>query len=121
MAWTVAFHPRFAAEVDEYPIDVRRGLIAMAMLLADAGPQLRRPHCDTLAGSRHANMKELRFAAEDGVWRIAFAFDPERQAILLAGGDKAGVKSARFYKRLIAKADARFDEHLAGEFAPKGI
>ena len=51
-------------------------------------------------------MKELRFAADGGVWRIAFAFDPEWQAIMLAGGDKA---------------DARFDEHLAGEFAPKGI
>jgi hypothetical protein len=90
MAWTVAFHPRFAAEVDDYSGDGRRGLIAVAMLFADAGPQLRRPLCDTLAGSRHANMKELRFVADDGMWRIAFAFDPERQAILLAGGDRPG-------------------------------
>jgi hypothetical protein len=58
-------------------------------------------------------MKELRFAWEKAVWRIAFAFDPRREAILLAGGDKGGVKERRFYKRLVATADRRFDEHLA--------
>ena len=58
-------------------------------------------------------MKELRFSAADGVWRVAFAFDRQRQAILLVAGDKAGVREKRFYKRLIAKADERFDAHLA--------
>jgi hypothetical protein len=120
MAWQIEFHPLFAAEVESYALDVRRSLFAMAELLADSGPQLRRPHCDTLVGSKHANMKELRFFADDGVWRIAFAFDPERQAILLTGGDKAGVKSQRFYKQLIKLADARFDEHLAAQRAGKG-
>ena len=46
-------------------------------------------------------------------WRVAFAFDPERRAILLVGGDKGGADQRRFYKRLIAVADARFDEHLS--------
>jgi len=55
----------------------------------------------------------LRCRADDGVWRVAFAFDTERQAILLVAGDKSGVSQKRFYKRLIAKADNRFDEHLA--------
>jgi hypothetical protein len=58
-------------------------------------------------------MKELRCNAADGVWRIAFAFDPDRQAILLVGGDKSGVSEKRFYKQLIARADERFDRHLA--------
>jgi hypothetical protein len=58
-------------------------------------------------------MKEMRFDADDGVWRVAFAFDPERQAILLVAGDKAGVAQKRFYKKLIAKADQRFADHLA--------
>lgn len=58
-------------------------------------------------------MKELRFAAAGGVWRVAFAFDPTRKAIVLVAGDKAGVAQNRFYKALIAKADARFTEHLA--------
>ena len=58
-------------------------------------------------------MKELRFAAADGVWRVAFAFDPKRKAILLVAGDKSGISEKRFYRRLIDKADARFDAHLA--------
>lgn len=57
-------------------------------------------------------MKELRLKALDGVWRIAFAFDPERKAVLLIAGDKSGVSEKRFYKKLIAKADERFDQHL---------
>lgn len=57
-------------------------------------------------------MKELRFSADDGVWRLAFAFDPTRKAILLIAGDKSGVSEKRFYKQLIGTADARFDTHL---------
>jgi hypothetical protein len=55
----------------------------------------------------------LSFDAADGVWRVAFAFDPKRRAILLVAGDKAGVSEKRFYRRLIAKADECFDGHLA--------
>ena len=60
-------------------------------------------------------MKGLRCSADKGVWRIAFAFDPERKAILLTAGDKVGINRKRFYKRLIAKADERFDRHLAAQ------
>jgi hypothetical protein len=77
------------------------------------GPQLGRPRVDTLNDSRHANMKELRFSAADGVWRVAFAFDTKRKAILVAAGDKSGGRERRFYRQLIAKADDRFDAHLA--------
>ncbi len=76
------------------------------------GPQLGWPRVDTLNDSRHANMKELRFDAADGVWRVDFAFDPRRQAILLVARDKSGVSEKRFYRNLIAKADERFDGHL---------
>ncbi len=58
-------------------------------------------------------MKELRFDAGGGVWRVAYAFDPERKAVLLVAGDKSGVSEMRFYKALIRKADARFDQHIA--------
>ena len=74
---------------------------------------LARPHADTLKGSRHANMKELRFDAAGGVWRVAFAFDPTRKGILLVAGGKSGISEKRFYRQLIKKADARFDDHLA--------
>ena len=50
--------------------------------------------------------------AADGEWRVAFAFDPKRRAILLVAGDKTGGSEAKFYKRLIAKADARYERHL---------
>lgn len=60
-------------------------------------------------------MKELRFKTRDGVWRVAFAFDPERQAVLLVAGDKTVVSQKRFYKRLIEKADARFDHYLSAK------
>ena len=82
------------------------------MLLRSFGPALGRPHADTLSGSKHSNMKELRFAADDGVWRVAYAFDPKRRGVILVAGDKAGVAQKRFYKVLIAKADARFTDHL---------
>ena len=68
---------------------------------------------DTLSGSRHANMKEMRFSAADGEWRLAFAFDTGRRAILLVAGDKSGGSARRFYRALIRKADERFDRHLA--------
>ena len=72
-----------------------------------------RPHVDTLKASGHGNMKELRLSVGDGEWRIAFAFDPRRHAILLVGASKSGVTSDRFYRRLIAVADARLSAHLA--------
>ena len=58
-------------------------------------------------------MKELRFSAADGEWRVAFAFDPKRRAILLVAGDKSGVSEKRFYRELIRKADDRFGAHRA--------
>jgi hypothetical protein len=110
--WTILFHEDFEPEFDALPEEVQDELLAHAKLLEKFGPQLGRPRVDTLNDSRHANMKELRFDAADGAWRVAFAFDPKRRAILLVAGDKSGVGERRFYKQLIAKADERFDGHL---------
>lgn len=115
MTWRVRFHPDFAREADVLSEVVRVELIAGIRLLEHLGPSLGRPAVDTLSGSKHANMKELRFRADGGVWRIAFAFDPARAAILLVGGDKSGVGSDRFYKGLIKRADDRFDQHLEAQ------
>ena len=102
----------FKPEFDALAGSVRRELLALARVLQEFGPQLGRPRVDTLNGSRHANMKELRFSAADGEWRVAFAFDPKRKAILLVAGDKSGGSEKRFYRELIRKADKRFDTHL---------
>ncbi|MGB7435779.1 MAG: type II toxin-antitoxin system RelE/ParE family toxin [Candidatus Acidiferrum sp.] len=111
--WTVALGDEFDAEFDGLHEDVRVEILAVALLLEQFGPQLGRPRVDTLHGSRHANMKELRFSAAGGEWRVAFAFDPKRAAILLVAGDKSGGSQKRFYRELIRKADDRFDAHLA--------
>ncbi|MCY4560212.1 MAG: type II toxin-antitoxin system RelE/ParE family toxin [Chloroflexi bacterium] len=112
MEWIVAFFDEFESEFDAYPEAVQDAILVKAGLLSREGPRLGRPHADTLAGSKHSNMKELRCNAPDSVWRIAFALDPNRQAVLLAGGIKSGVNDRRFYRQLIAEADERFDRHL---------
>ena len=112
MNWEVDFHPAFDPEFDALVPKVQDELLARAKLLEAFGPTLGRPQVDTLKGSRHANMKELRFTMHGGVWRVAFAFDPERKAIRLVAGDKSGVGEQRFYQQLIRKADHRFDLHL---------
>src|SRR5438094_9951203 len=102
----------FKPEFDALDQDVRREILALARVLQKFGTQLGRPRVDTLKGSRHANMKELRFSAADGEWRVAFAFDTKRTAILLVAGNKSGQSEKRFYRELIRKADHRFDAHL---------
>ena len=112
MTWEVAFGEEFEREFEALPQPVQDELLASAKLIGVFGPQLGRPHADTLNDSSFANMKELRFDANDGVWRVAFAFDPERKAILLVAGDKSGGSEKRFYRALIGKADKRYQRHL---------
>lgn len=111
--WTVVLHKEFEREVLDLPSAVRVELVAQVRRLTQHGPQLGRPAVDTLKGSRHANMKELRFSRNGELWRVAFAFDRKRRAVLLVGGDKRGKNQRRFYDRLIAIADSRYDEHLS--------
>src|ERR1700761_5025940 len=112
MPWNAYFHPRFKTEFDRLPQAVQDELLARLIPLRHYGPALGRPDVDTLKDSRYANMKELRLRAAGGVWRVAFAFDPTRDAILLVAGDKSGGSEATFYRRLIEKADRRYREHL---------
>lgn len=117
MEWDVLYDETFVAELAEIERQsgssaVREEIAALALLLRRFGPSLRRPHCDTLKRSKHTNMKELRFTLPDGEWRVAFAFDPRRSAILLVAGNKSGTNERRFYRQLIRTADARFDAHL---------
>ena len=95
MSWTVLFHEAFHTEFSGLDDDLQDELLAHARLLAEFGPNLGRPTVDTLKGSRHANMKELRFSWAGEIWRVAFAFDPLRQAVMLVGGDKGGADQRR--------------------------
>jgi hypothetical protein len=91
--------------------DKEQGAIdAKIQLLAQFGPNLARPHADTVNGSKHANMKELRIK-QGKQFRVLYAFDPLRRAVLLLGGDKTG--DDRWYKENVPLADRLLDEHLA--------
>jgi len=111
--WDVLVAAEFEPELFKLPRQAQNEVFALTRLLQQFGPQLGRPQVDTLKDSRHDNMKELRFKAADGVWRVAFAFDPQRKAVLLVAGDKSGGSEKRFYRELIRKADERFDAHIA--------
>jgi hypothetical protein len=110
--WEVGFHPEFEVEFRDLPDAIQDELYVRLRKLSEFGPDLGRPDVDTLQGSSFKNMKELRFQL-DGVWRFAFAFDPNRQGIVLVGGDKEGEKPKRFYDQLIKIADQRFAAHVA--------
>ena len=86
MEWFVEIGDEFEPEFDELDEDVRTEILALSRLLQQFGPQLGRPRVDTLKDSRYRNMKELRFNADGGEWRVAFAFDVKRAAILLVAG-----------------------------------
>lgn len=86
--------------------DVRAGVD----LLRRTGPSLGRPHVDSVASSKHLNMKELRVQHRGKPYRVLFAFDPRRTAILLIGGSKAG--KGRWYQEFVPVADRLYDEHL---------
>jgi hypothetical protein len=113
MTWTVLFHDEFEPEFDALEEAVQDELLAHAQLLKDYGPQLGRPTVDTLKGSALPNLKELRFTVVRQQWRVAFVFDPKRQAVLLVAGDKTGANQKLFYQRLMDKAEKRYDVYLA--------
>ncbi|MGO9470731.1 MAG: type II toxin-antitoxin system RelE/ParE family toxin [Isosphaeraceae bacterium] len=110
MDWEVLFDEGFAAWLDGLDEDLRRALLAHVVLLREHGPNLGRPQVDTLKGSKVANLKELRIQHRGEPWRVLFAFDPARAAILLVGGNKAGGK--KWYKKHIRIAEDRFERHL---------
>ncbi|MDI9402471.1 MAG: type II toxin-antitoxin system RelE/ParE family toxin [Limnohabitans sp.] len=108
--WEIELLPEFAEWWRELPEETQQAISHDMRLLAMRGPMLGRPLVDTIHGSRFPNMKELRTMHLGRQFRTFFAFDPRRRAIVLIGGDKTG--DARFYDRMIVRADALFAEHL---------
>ncbi len=107
--WEVEYTDTFGAWWNELTEDEQERIASTVELLEQGGPALGRPLVDTLQGSRHSNMKELR--PRGGHMRVLFAFDPRRMAILLMGGDKSRRWSS-WYAEAIPIADALYDEHL---------
>jgi hypothetical protein len=109
MAWEVEYTDQFGQWHRELDERSRDWVVAAVEVLEEQGPGLGRPFVDSVKGSRHANMKELR--PRGGSLRILFAFDPRRMAILLIGGDKTNRWQA-WYREFIPVADRLYDEHL---------
>jgi hypothetical protein len=89
----------------------RASVLASLIVLEEQGPMLSRPYADTVKGSQHSNMKELRVQSKGDPIRAFFAFDPARKCILLCAGNKTG-NEKRFYKTMIPIADREFSKHL---------
>ena len=120
MTWIVDYHAEYFIELSAEAEVLQDAVFSLATVLQTRGPQLGRPYVDTLNGSSFPNMKELRITLPDGEWRVAFAFDPKRKAVLLVGGSKSGVNEKKFYQSLIRIADTRFKKHLAETKKIKG-
>ena len=111
MAWALGVTVQFAEWHLSLGVREQKSVLYSLALLAEAGPTLGRPHVDSLRASRHPNMKELRTQHGGRPYRILFAFDPTRTAMILVGGDKTG--DPRWYDRMIPIADRLYREHLA--------
>jgi hypothetical protein len=105
--WDIEYTDQFARWWEDLSVKEQDSVNAAVDMLKQDGPTLGRPTVDTIVGSRHPNMKELRA----GTIRVLFAFDPTRTAILLIGGDKRNRWKA-FYAEMIPLADNLLDEHL---------
>ena len=110
VVWEIEFTDEFETWWNSLDESEQESLAASIGLIEQIGPHLGRPHSDTVKGSRHANMKELRTQHKGHPIRTFYAFDPRRMAVLLIGGDKTG--DGQFYERRVPKADTLFDDHL---------
>lgn len=106
MIWEIIFHRDFEAWFFAQENALQASIAMVLDVLEEQGAGLGRPYVDTLKGSRYPNMKELRVQHDGKPYRILFAFDPLRQAVLLLGGNKGGDK--RWYEVNIPIADQRF-------------
>ena len=110
MAWEVEYADEFGAWWEGLDVDERESVYAAVILLETLGPNLRYPHTSGVETSRHGHMRELRVQHRGRPYRVLYAFDPRRVAILLIGGDKTG--HDRWYEQFVPVADRLYDRHL---------
>lgn len=110
MEWEIEYTDEFGIWWDELTIEEQESVRASVRLLGNFGPQLPFPHSSGISSSRHGNMRELRIQHAGKPFRVLYAFDPRRCAILLIGADKTG--KDRWYEKFVPIADRLYDEHL---------
>lgn len=111
MAWEVEYTDDFGGWWDGLTADEQVSVAASVGLLEEMGPSLPFPHSSAITMSRHGHLRELRIQHAGRPYRVLYAFDPRRTAILLVGGDKTG--NDRWYAEFVPRADGLYDEHLA--------
>lgn len=111
MSWEVEYTDEFGRWWGALNKAEQESVAATVGLLEELGPDLPHPYCSGVNGSRYAHMRELRVQHKGRPFRVLYAFDPRRTAILLIGGDKTG--NSRWYKRFVPMADKLYGEHIA--------
>lgn len=110
MAWEVEFSDEFGQWWDLLTAAEQKSVDFTVSLLQEAGPMLRMPHSSGVESSRYSHMRELRIQHEGRPYRVLYAFDRRRIAVLLIGGDKTG--NDRWCEEYVQRADAIYDRHL---------
>ena len=111
MAWDIEYTQEFGEWWDLLSVDEQESVRASVVLLEEYGPTLGSPHSSGIATSKHTHMRELRIQHAGRPYRVLYAFDPLRTALLLIGGDKTG--DNRWYTVYVPVADRLYDDHLA--------
>lgn len=111
MTWEVEYTDEFGEWWDTLTEDEQVSVDACVRLLEEQGPMLPHPYSSGVRASRHSHMRELRIQHSGDPYRVLYAFDPRRVAILLIGGNKRG--DDRWYDKFVPIADRPYDEHLA--------
>lgn len=110
MEWNVEYTDEFGAWWEGLTVEEQEDINASVILLQRFGPMLRYPHSSSIGSSRHSHMRELRVQHAGRPYRVLYAFDPLRTAILLIGGDKTG--DDRWYDTHVPIADRLYDAHV---------
>ncbi|OQY43552.1 MAG: hypothetical protein B6240_12190 [Desulfobacteraceae bacterium 4572_87] len=112
MEWELLISQEYEEWFNGLPQKDKAAIATDLSVLKNIGPTLGRPYVDQIKNSKLKNLKELRTKASGHVYRSLFAFDPERHAVILCGGDKKGKDPEKFYKKLILQAETVFEKHL---------
>lgn len=110
MEWEVEFTEEFEEWWESLDEGEQEDIDVVVELLIQSGPLLPYPYSSDVRGSKYGEMRELRIQHQGNPYRVLYAFDHRRVAILLTGGSKKG--GDRWYKRFVPVADKLFTEHL---------
>lgn len=108
--WDIEYTDEFASWWETLTEEEQVDIAASVGLLEERGSNLRYPHSSGINGSKYAHMRELRIQHKGHPYRVFYAFDPRRAAILLIGGNKAG--DDRWYEKYVPVADKLYEQHI---------